>query len=110
MAAAAGLSHQSVHRTWKANDLKPRPQRTFKISNDPQFERKLWDVIGLYLNPPAKALVLCCDEKSQCQALKKWMKRHPRFILHFTPTDSSWMNLVERFFVDLTHSQKVVLR
>jgi transposase len=187
MAAAAGLSHQSVHRIWKANDLKPHLRRTFKISNDPQFERKFWDVIGLYLNPPDKALVLCCDEKSQCQALERtqpglplgighirtethdykrhgtitlfaalnyldgkvlsrteprhthvewlrflkqldqetpreldlhlivdnyathkhekvtqWMQRHPRFTLHFTPTGSSWMNLVERFFADLT--------
>jgi transposase len=187
MAAAAGLSHQSVHRIWKANDLKPHLRRTFKISNDPQFERKFWDVIGLYLNPPDKALVLCCDEKSQCQALERtqpglplgighirththdykrhgtitlfaalnyldgkilsrtepnhthvewlrflrqldretpggqdvhlivdnyathkhekaraWIEAHPRFTLHFTPTGSSWMNLVERFFADLT--------
>ena len=187
MAAAVGVSHQSVHRIWKDNDLKPHLRRTFKISNDPQFERKFWDVIGLYLNPPDKALVLCCDEKSQCQALertqpglplgighirtqthdykrhgtitlfaalnyldgkilsrtetrhthvewlrflkqldreapsdqqlhlivdnyathkhekvRKWLKRHPRVILHFTPTGSSWMNLVERFFADLT--------
>ena len=187
MAAAAGLSHQSVHRIWKANDLKPHLRRTFKISSDPQFEKKFWDVIGLYLNPPDKALVLCCDEKSQCQALertqpglplgighirtqthdykrhgtitlfaalnyldgkilsrteanhthvewlrflkqidqetprnqqvhliidnyathkhtkvKEWLERHPRFVLHFTPTGSSWMNLVERFFADIT--------
>src|SRR5919198_1470326 len=187
MAAVAGLSHQSVHRIWKSNDLKPHLQRTFKISNDPQFEQKFWDVIGLYLNPPDKALVLCCDEKTQCQALERtqpglplgighirtqthdykrhgtitlfaalnyldgkiisrtetrhthvewlrflkqldretppdlelhlivdnyathkhekvhnWLKRHPRIKLHFTPTGSSWMNLVERFFADLT--------
>ena len=187
MAAAVGLSHQSVHRIWRANDLKPHLRRTFKISNDPHFEQKFWDVIGLYLNPPDKALVLCCDEKSQCQALertqpglplgighirtathdykrhgtitlfaalnyldgkilsrteprhthgewlrflkqleretpanqelhlivdnyathkhakvKQWMQRHPRFTLHFTPTGSSWMNLVERFFADIT--------
>ena len=187
MAAAVGLSHQSVHRIWKANDLKPHLRRTFKISNDPQYERKFWDVIGLYLNPPDKALVLCCDEKSQCQALertqpglplgighirtqthddkrhgtitlfaalnyldgkilsrteprhthvewlrflkqveqetpadlplhlivdndathkhdqvRRWLQRHPRVLLHFTPTGSSWMNLVERFFADLT--------
>src|SRR6266516_758334 len=187
MAAAVGVSHQSVHRIWKDNDLKPHLRRTFKISNDPQFERKFWDVIGLYLNPPDKALVLCCDEKSQCQALERtqpglplgighirtqthdykrhgtitlfaalnyldgkilsrtetrhthvewlrflkqldretpselqlhlivdnyathkhekvrhWLKRHARVILHFTPTGSSWMNLVERFFADLT--------
>jgi transposase len=187
MAAAVGVSHQSVHRIWKDNDLKPHLRRTFKISNDPQFERKFWDVIGLYLNPPDKALVLCCDEKSQCQALERtqpglplgighirtqthdykrhgtvtlfaalnyldgkilsrtetrhthvewlrflkqvdretppgqelhlivdnyathkhekvrqWLQRHPRMVLHFTPTGSSWMNLVERFFADLT--------
>jgi transposase len=187
MAAAVGVSHQSVHRIWKSNDLKPHLRRTFKISNDPQFERKFWDVIGLYLNPPDKALVLCCDEKSQCQALERtqpglplgighirtqthdytrhgtitlfaalnyldgkilsrtetrhthvewlrflkqidretprdlqlhlivdnyathkhekvrsWLNRHPRLVTHFTPTGSSWMNLVERFFADLT--------
>lgn len=187
MAAAVGMSHQSVHRIWKANDLKPHLRRTFKISNDPQFERKFWDVIGLYLNPPDKALVLCCDEKSQCQALertqpglplgighirtqthdykrhgtitlfaalnyldgkilsrtephhthvewlrflkqidretpadlqlhlivdnyathkhdavRRWLQRHARVVLHFTPTGSSWMNLIERFFADLT--------
>jgi transposase len=187
MAAAVGMSHQSVHRIWKNNDLKPHLLRTFKISRDPQFEPKFWDVIGLYLNPPDKALILCCDEKSQCQALERtqpglplgighirtqthdykrhgtitlfaalnyldgkilsrmekrhthvewlrflkqidretprelelhlivdnyathkhkkvrhWLKRHPRMIVHFTPTGSSWMNLVERFFADLT--------
>ena len=187
MAAAVGVSHQSVHRIWKNNDLKPHLVRTFKISNDPQFEQKFWDVIGLYLNPPDRALVLCCDEKSQCQALERtqpglplgighirnrtpdyyrhgtitlfaalnyldgkilartetrhthvewlrflkqieqetppdlqlhlivdnyathkhkkvrqWLKRHPRGAIHFTPTGSSWMNLVERFFADLT--------
>jgi transposase len=187
MAAAVGMSHQSVHRIWKENELKPHLRRTFKISNDAQFEQKFWDVIGLYLNPPDKALVLCCDEKSQCQALERtqpglplgighirtqthdyirhgtitlfaalnyldgkvlsrtearhthvewlrflkqldretpaelqlhlivdnytthkhekvrhWLKRHPRIVVHFTPTGSSWMNLVERFFADLT--------
>ena len=187
MAAAVGISHHAVHTIWKRNDLKPHLVRTFKISNDPQFERKFWDVIGLYLNPPDKALVLCCDEKSQCQALERtqpglplgighirtrthdyrrhgtitlfaalnylegkilsrtegrhthvewlrflkqidrqtppeldlhlivdnygthkhrkvrwWQAKHPRFHLHFTPTGSSWLNLVERFFADLT--------
>ena len=65
MAKAAGISPDSVHRVWKQNDLKPHLTRTFKLSSDPQFETKFWDVIGLYLNPPDKALVLCCDEKSQ---------------------------------------------
>ena len=71
MAKAAGISPDSVHRLWKQNDLKPHLTRTFKLSSDPQFETKFWDVIGLYLNPPDKALVLCCDEKSQCQALER---------------------------------------
>lgn len=187
MASAVGISHQSVHAIWKKNDLKPHQVRTFKISRDPRFEEKFWDVIGLYLDPPEKALVLCCDEKSQCQALertqpglplgighirtqthdykrhgtitlfaalnyldgklisrterhhthvewlrflrqidretprgltihviadnyathkhklvKAWLEKHPRFQMHFTPTSSSWLNLVERFFGELT--------
>ena len=187
MGRHVGISHSTVQRIWSKNDLKPHITRTFKLSNDPRFEEKFWDVIGLYLDPPAKALVLCCAEKSQCQALertqlalplapgrprtmthdytrhgtvtlfaalnalegklitrtekrhthlewlrflkqidretpkdldihliqdnyathkhpkvKAWLKRHPRFKPHFTPTSSSWMNLVERFFADLT--------
>ena len=187
MAAASGVSHRTVQRIWERNDLKPHLVRTFKLSKDPNFEAKFWDVIGLYLNPPEKALVLCCDEKTQCQALertqpglplgighirtqthdykrhgtvtlfaalnyldgkilsrtearhthvewlrflkqihretpkdlaihiiadnysthkqakvKDWLKKHARFHMHFTPTGSSWMNLVERFFADLT--------
>jgi transposase len=187
MARAVRISHDSVQRIWKANDLKPHLTRTFKLSRDPEFEAKFWDVIGLYLNPPDKALVLCCDEKSQCQALertqpglplgaghiktqthdyyrhgtitlfaalnyldgkviarseprhthvewlrflkqldrdtprdldlhliidnyathkhaevKAWLARHGRFHIHFTPTGSSWLNLVERFFADIT--------
>lgn len=187
MARAAGISKASVQRLWANNDIKPHLTRTFKLSNDPCFEEKFWDVIGLYLNPPEKALVLCCDEKSQCQALertqpslplgighiktathdyirhgtltlfaalnylegklittiaeqhrhqewlaflkkihretpngldihliadnyathkhpevKAWLVKHPRFHMHFTPTSSSWLNLVERFFRDLS--------
>lgn len=197
MAAATGVSKATVQRLWRANDLKPHLVRSFKLSNDPQFEAKFWDVIGLYLAPPDKALVLCCDEKSQCQALertqpglplgigqvrtrthdytrhgtitlfaalsyldgkifsrtaprhthqqwlaflkqldreapdelslhliidnyathkhanvRRWIAwrnaRHrrqragERIVLHFTPTASSWLNLVERFFRDLT--------
>jgi transposase len=187
MARHAGVSKSRVQALWSQNDLKPHLTRTFKLSNDPQFEPKFWDVIGLYLQPPQKALVLCCDEKSQCQALersqpglplgighirtrthdytrhgtvtlfaaldylegkifsatapkhthvewleflkqidretppdlalhlivdnyathkhalvKAWLAKHPRFHLHFTPTGSSWLNLVERFFRDLT--------
>jgi transposase len=192
MARHVGLSKDAVQRLWAANDLKPHRTRTFKLSNDPYFEQKFWDVIGLYLDPPARAVVLCCDEKSQCQALERtqpglplgqghictrthdyyrhgtitlfaalnylngkilaeraprhrhqewlkflkgieaempaefavhlildnyathkhpqvlaWIAKHPRFHLHFTPTSSSWLNLVERFFRDLT--QDVVL-
>jgi hypothetical protein len=60
-----------VQRIWAANDLKPHRTRTFKLSNDPQFESKFWDVIGLYLDPPTRAIIICCDEKSQCQALER---------------------------------------
>ena len=191
MARQAGVSKSRVQQLWARNDLKPHRQRTFKLSNDPNFESKFWDIIGLNLNPPEKALILCCDEKSQCQALertqpglplgvghirtqthdyirhgtvtlfaalsyldgkilhqtkgrhthkewlqflkhldeetpgnlelhlivdnyathkhpkvKAWLAKHPRIHLHFTPTSSSWLNLVERFFRDL--SQDVV--
>jgi transposase len=187
MAREMGISPGSVYNIWKRNELKPHLVRTFKISTDPHFEQKFWDVIGLYLNPPEKALVLCCDEKSQCQALertqpglplglghirtrthdykrhgtltlfaalnylegkiisrteqkhthvewlrfmkqieretppelqihliadnysahkhpkvKQWLQRHPRLVMHFTPTSSSWLNLIERFFAQLT--------
>lgn len=192
MAKQADISKSWVQQLWYRNDLKPHQTRTFKLSNDQQFEQKFWDIVGLYLSPPQQAVVLCCDEKSQCQALersqpglplgqghvatrthdysrhgtltlfaaldylegkvlahstqrhrhqewiqflktieqevpadlevhlildnyathktpqvKRWLKRHPRFHLHFTPTSSSWLNLVERLFRDL--SQDVVL-
>ena len=71
MALKAGVSKATVQRLWAANDIKPHLTRTFKLSKDKQFEIKFWDVIGLYLNPPEKALILCCDEKSQCQALER---------------------------------------
>jgi transposase/transposase-like protein len=187
MAHAQKVSPSTVQRIWSSNDIQPHLTRTFKISNDAHFEEKFWDVIGLYMNPPDKALVLCCDEKSQCQALErtqpalplgvghirtathdyirhgtvtlfaalnylegkvvsmladkhrhqewlkflkridretpkgvelhliadnyathkhpevqKWLAKHKRFHMHFTPTSASWMNLVERFFRDLT--------
>lgn len=187
MASHVGVSPATVQRLWSVNDIKPHRTRTFKLSRDKHFEAKFWDVIGLYLNPPDRALVLCCDEKSQCQALertqpglplgighirtrthdyirhgtitlfaalsyldgkiisriterhthvqwlsflrhidrqtpaqlaihliadnysthkhprvKKWLARHRRFHMHFVPTSSSWLNLVERFFRDLS--------
>ncbi len=190
MAAAVGISEASVRRIWKAHGLKPHLVETFKVSNDPQFAAKLEAIVGLYLNPPEHALVLCCDEKSQIQALdrtqpglplkrgrgetmthdykrngtatlfaalntfdgqvislcqdrhrhqewlkflrllddatptdkdlhliadnyathkhprvQRWLQRHPRFHVHFTPTSASWLNMVERFFRDLTHNR-----
>ena len=187
MAAEMGISPSSVGRIWAEAGLKPHLVRRFKISNDPLFEEKVTDVVGLYLNPPDRALVLCVDEKSQIQALdrtqpglplkkgraatmthdykrhgtttlfaaldvksglvigecqprhrakefirflkvidrivhkhfdlhlivdnygthktaevKGWLAKHPRFHLHFTPTSASWLNLVERFFAEIT--------
>ena len=187
MAKAAGVSPATVQRIWSARGLQPHRVRTFKLSNDKRFEEKLVDVVGLYLNPPDKAVVLCMDEKSQIQALDRtqatlpmkkgragtmthdykrngtttlfaalnvltgvvigqclprhrnteflkflrmvdravpkglqihmildnygththdnvvaWLEKHPRFHLHFIPTSSSWLNMVERWFRDLT--------
>ena len=187
MAKATGVSSATVQRIWSARGLKPHLVDTFKISNDPRFEEKLVDVVGLYVNPPDRAVVLCMDEKSQIQALDRtqpslpmkkgragtmthdykrhgtttlfaaldvvtgnvigkcyprhrhdeflrflrtidtsvprslqihlivdnygthghddvnaWLAKHPRFHLHFTPTSSSWLNLVERWFRELT--------
>ncbi len=187
MAAATGMSQSAVSRIWRAFGLKPHRSEHFKLSPDPQFVDKVRDIVGLYLNPPEAAVVLCVDEKSQIQALERsspilplmpgvperqthdyvrngttnlyaaldvasgkvisemtprhraeefrkflnliegsvpegldvhvvldnssthktpsiqrWLKRHPRFTLHFTPTYSSWLNLVERWFADLT--------
>ena len=187
MAEAVGVSKDTVQRVWSARGLKPHRVETFKLSNDPRFDEKLVDVVGLYLNPPEKAIVLCADEKSSVQALDRtqavaaddpgprsdddprlqtarhhhlvrrpgrahrhgdrtvpapappsgvrevpahhrprgpqgsddspdrrqlrhpqtphragWLDKHPRFQLHFTPTSSSWLNLVERWFRELT--------
>src|SRR5258705_3412716 len=187
MAAAAGVSKSTVQLVWHARGLKPHRVQTFKLSNDPRFEEKLVDVVGLYMNPPEKAIVLCADEKSSVQALDRtqaslpmipgraqtlthdykrhgtttlfaaldvltgtvigqcmarhrhqewlkflktidrevpkepsihlivdnyathkhptvgaWLDKHPRFQFHFTPTSSSWLNLVERWFRELT--------
>ena len=79
MAKAAGLSEKSVRRIWHKHGLKPHLSRTFKVSNDPQFAEKLDAIIGLYLNPPEHAIVLCADEKSQLQALDRTQKG-PRWI------------------------------
>lgn len=190
MAKEMGVSHKSVQRIWKEHGLKPHLTRTFKLSNDPNFAEKVVDVVGLYMNPPDKAVVLCIDEKSQIQALdrtqpglpmkkgrastmthdykrngtttlfaaldvktgqvigeclpkhrakefirflkkidkvvdkhlaihaicdnysthktpevKAWLAKHPRFKLHFIPTSSSWLNLVERLFAEITRQK-----
>jgi transposase len=187
MAEATGLNQTAISRIWRAFGLKPHRTEHFKLSPDPQFVDKVRDIVGLYLNPPEAAVVLCVDEKSQIQALERsspilpllpgvperqthdyvrngttnlyaalevasgkviaemtprhraeefrkflnliersvpeglavhvvldnssthktpaiqrWLKRHPRFTLHFTPTYSSWLNLVERWFAELT--------
>jgi transposase len=187
MARAAGVSQSSVSRVWRAFQLKPHRRETFTLSNDEFFVEKVRDIVGLYLNPPDHAVVLCLDEKSQVQALertqpllplffgvsergtatytrhgvtnlfaaldvasgkiigecyprkravefrrflqrveqevptdmyvelivdnssihgapevRRWLRRHPRFRLHFTPTYSSWINMVERWFAKLT--------
>lgn len=187
MGKAAGISHTAVQRIWREAGLKPHLVAKFKVSGDPMFEEKVTDVVGLYMNPPDRALVLCVDEKSQIQALdrtqpglplkkgraatmthdykrhgtttlfaaldvktgkvigeclrrhraaefirflkridrvvkkhldvhlildnygthktaevKAWLATHPRFHLHFTPTSASWLNLVERFFAEIT--------
>ena len=187
MAAELGVSAASVSRHWRANGLKPHLVSSFKISRDPRFVEKLEDIVGLYMSPPEHALVLCCDEKSQVQALDRtqpglplkkgraetmthdykrngtttlfaalnvldgqvigqcqqhhthaewlkflkkidretpkdktlhliadnyathkhpvvqaWLAKHPRFHMHFTPTSASWLNMVERFFRDIT--------
>jgi transposase len=187
MARRVGVSKTTVQVIWSQLGFKPHLSETFKVSNDPRFEEKLVDVVGLYLNPPDKAVVLCFDEKSQIQALdrtqptlpmkpgragtmthdykrhgtatlfaalnvltgnvigkcfdrhrhqeflrflrivdtqvprrlqihmildnygthnhpnvKRWLEKHPRFHLHFTPTSSSWLNQAERFFAKIT--------
>ena len=187
LASATGMSQSAVSRIWRAFGLKPHQTEAFKLSPDPQFIDKVRDIVGLYLNPPEAAVVLCVDEKAQIQALdrtapvlpllpgvperrshdylrygttnlyaaldvasgqvlaemtprhraqefrrfltlidasvpadldvhvvldnsathktpsiQRWLVRHPRFTLHFTPTYSSWLNLVERWFAELT--------
>ncbi len=71
MARETGLSKSSVQRLWSAHAIAPHRLKSFKLSKDLAFEEKFWDVVGLYLNPPDRALLLCCDEKCQCQALER---------------------------------------
>jgi len=136
LARHLSISRTIVHRVWLRHDLQPHRVERFKLSNDPHFEQKVRDVVGLYLDPPDRALVLCVDEKSQIQALdrpgpilekelpadqevhlimdnycthksaevQRWLKpkKRKRFHFHFTPTSSSWLNEVERFFALIT--------
>jgi transposase len=190
MAASQGISKSTVSNLWRSHSLKPHQTKTFKLSRDPKFLEKLTDVVGLYLNPPDKAIVLCVDEKSQIQALnrtqpglplkkgrcgtmthdykrngtttlfaaldllegkvigdfhkrhrhqeflkfmrhidrefpgektlhvvmdnygshghavvKAWLAKHPRFVIHYVPTSCSWLNLIERWFAELTNKR-----
>ena len=122
MAAVLEVCPSTVMRHWQANGLKPHLVRGFKVSRDPLFVDKLDDIVGLYMSPPEHALVLRCDEKSQVQALERtqpdliadnyathkhpavvqWLAKQPRFNMHFTPTSASWLNMLERFFRDIT--------
>src|SRR5271170_1692735 len=190
MAASQGISKSTVSNLWKSHNIKPHRTKTFKLSRDPKFLEKLTDVVGLYLNPPDKAIVLCVDEKSQIQALNRtqpglplkkgrcgtmthdykrngtttlfaaldvlqgkvigdchqrhrhqeflkflrridrefpgnaplhlvidnygthgtievqaWLNKHSRFVLHRVPTSCSWLNLIERWFAELTNKR-----
>ena len=126
-----GMSLRSVQRIWQAHDLQPHRIRTFKRSRDPSFAAKLTDIIRLYVDPPAHAVILSLDEKSQIQALDRTQpglplkpgrcqtmthdyKRHgtttlfaalARWIFHFTPTSASWLNAVENFFSRMTRQR-----
>jgi len=110
LAAKLGTNHKFVSRVWRDNGLKPHLVKSFKVSNDPNFEEKLADVVGLYMNPPFLKTVkkqtpedmdlhIIVDNYSthKHQKVKNWLKRN-KVTLHFIPTSSSWLNLVERFF------------
>jgi transposase len=89
MAAATGLSETTVRRIWRANGLKPHLVKTFKVSNDARFADLIVDNYATHKHPK----------------VQRWLARHPRFQVHFTPTSSSWLNVVERFFRDLTQNR-----
>jgi hypothetical protein len=116
MARAHQVSKSTVQRLGSKNDIKPHLIRTFKISTDPQFKDKFWDVIGLYLHPPDKALVLCCDEKSQYQAIERTQPGLPfgvgpvktathDYIRHGTVTLFSALNYLEGKIVSVPAPQ-----
>ena len=111
MAARTGLSQSAISRIWRAFALQPHRTETFKFSSDPLFIEKVRDIVGLYLNPPQRALVLCVDEKSQIQALDRTaplLPTRPGQIerrTHDYRRRSSWLNQVERWFAVLTEKQ-----
>jgi transposase len=110
MANAVGVSKATVQRLWAANDIKPHLIRTFKLSNDPHFEEKFWDVIGLYLNPPEHALVLCCDEKSQCQALERTQPGLPLGVGHIrTQTHDYYRHGTTTLFAALNYLEGKII-
>ena len=104
----AGISQHSVRRIWQAFGLKPHLVKSFKLSTDPMFVEKVRDIVGLYFNPPEKAIVLCVDllldnlATHKTPRVRNWFARRPRYVLHFTPTGSSWINQVERWFAKIT--------
>jgi hypothetical protein len=111
LAAEVGVGHTTVQRIWKEHGLKPHLSRPFKLSNDPKFAEKVVDIVGLYLNPPGRAVVLCVDEKSQIQALDRTQpglplkKGRAQTMTHDykrNGTTASWINLVERLFAEIT--------
>ncbi len=105
MAKTCGLSHSSVQRIWKAFALQPHRSETFKLSQDPLFVEKVRDIVGLYLNPPQRALVLSVDEKSQIQALDRTQPLLPLRPGQIERRTHDYINLVERWFATLTQKQ-----
>jgi hypothetical protein len=110
MAAHQGVSKATVQRLWARNDLKPHLTKVFKLSSDPDFEAKFWDVIGLYLDPPERALVLCCDEKTQIQALQRSQPGLPLGLGHLrTETHDYYRHGTVTLFAALDYLEGKVL-
>ena len=110
MALELGVSKATVQRVWNENEIKPHLTRVFKLSTDPDFEAKFWDVIGLYLNPPERAVVLCCDEKSQIQALQRSQPGLPLGEGHIrTQTHDYYRNGTVTLFAALDYLQGKVI-
>ena len=110
MARELGVSKATVQRVWSENEIKPHRTRVFKLSSDPDFEAKFWDVIGLYLNPPERAVVLCCDEKCQIQALQRSQPGLPLGQGHIrTQTHDYYRNGTVTLFAALDYLQGKVI-